>query len=56
MKKISPLTGKDKQIIKEHTIYAVKVLEPIGMFDMRSQVIKYHHENFDGNGYPEGLK
>ena len=56
LKKTTPLTDYEKQIIKEHTNCAARILEPIGTFDMESQIIKHHHENFDGSGYPDGLK
>lgn len=40
--------------IKEHCILGSRILEPFPLFNNMSQVILYHHENFNGSG-PMGL-
>ena len=42
--------------IKLHPVHGVKILEPIPFLKPVLSAIKYHHENYDGTGYPEGLK
>lgn len=42
--------------IKNHPLHAMKILEPVHFLKPILPAIKYHHENFDGSGYPEGLK
>jgi len=56
LKKVTPLTDDEQEIIKQHPIFAMKILEPIGIFNLELQIIKHHHENFDGTGYPGHLK
>jgi diguanylate cyclase (GGDEF)-like protein len=56
LKNPNPLTEEEIQIIRQHPMAAAKILEPIGLFSLELQVIKYHHERFDGKGYPSGLK
>jgi len=56
LQKTAALTDDEELVVKGHTVCAAKILEPIGTFDTELQIIKYHHENFDGSGYPEGLK
>ena len=56
LKKTTPLTPEELQTIKQHPMAAAKILEPIGLFGLELQIIKHHHERFDGSGYPAGLK
>jgi len=53
--KKGPLTDEEFSIIKEHEIVSAKILEPIKEFRDIIPYILYHHENFDGSGYPHGL-
>lgn len=43
-------------IIKEHPLIGEKILAEISTLQNVSKAIKHHHENFDGTGYPDGLK
>jgi diguanylate cyclase (GGDEF)-like protein len=56
LKKTTPLTKEEKRIIKQHPNASVEILEPVGIFGLELQIIKGHHERFDGAGYPNGLK
>ncbi len=42
--------------IKKHVEQGVKILEDIKQLNSVIEIIRYHHERFDGNGYPYGLK
>ena len=41
--------------MREHVRLGLRILEPIGAYDEVISVVSHHHENFSGNGYPEGL-
>lgn len=56
LKKQLPLTEEEQNIIQQHPLTAAKILEPIGIFSLELQIIKSHHERFDGTGYPNRLK
>lgn len=56
LQKTSPLSKYDRGIIEQHPITSVEILAPIGVFNRELPIIRQHHERFDGNGYPEGLK
>lgn len=56
LKKTTPLTEEEKRIIKQHPNAAIEILEPVGIFSLELQIIKSHHERYDGTGYPNGLK
>ncbi len=58
LKKPSKLTPEEWEIMKKHTIYGYNILKgsKIPAIEMAAKVALYHHENWDGTGYPFGLK
>jgi putative nucleotidyltransferase with HDIG domain len=56
LEKTEPLTAKEWELIKMHPTKGADILNPIGQLRKVIPIIKYHHERFDGTGYPEGLK
>jgi HD-GYP domain-containing protein (c-di-GMP phosphodiesterase class II) len=61
--KPTDLTPEEWQIVKEHTKLGVEMLSPLLRDKSSDQYLKlvesvvlYHHERWDGSGYPEGLK
>lgn len=50
------LVAEDFEKIKKHVEHGVKILEDIKQLREVVEIIKYHHEKFDGTGYPYGLK
>ena len=54
--KIDDLTQEEYDEIKEHINYSVKILEDIKQLKDVVEIIKCHHENYDGSGYPAGLR
>ena len=55
--KPSKLTDEEFKIIQEHpTIGVKKVLEPNPLLHDLIPIVKYHHEQWNGKGYPCGLK
>lgn len=43
-------------MIKKHPVMGEKIIEPLNLLKEAREMIKYHHERYDGNGYPEGLR
>jgi len=56
LRKPAKLSPSEFEEIKKHPIYAANILESIPQLHEIIPVIKHHHERFDGNGYPDGLK
>lgn len=56
LKKTKKLTKKEYEVIKKHVLYAREILEPISELKDIIPAIYYHHERYDGKGYPEGKK
>jgi len=54
--KPSRLTKEEYEIIKLHPILSYELLRNIDPISASLPGIKYHHERWDGSGYPEGLK
>ena len=59
------LTEQEFEEMKKHTIYGAEVLKAAekhmkkrenGIFQMGIEIAEYHHERWDGTGYPLGLK
>lgn len=56
LNKRSSLTIGERNRIKEHPMIGVSILKPIKELEGAMSGVRYHHERFDGKGYPEGLK
>ena len=53
--KESKLTDEEYTKIKKHPVIGYNILEHATMFKGILDIVKYHHERFDGKGYPENL-
>ncbi|MCK5082955.1 MAG: HD-GYP domain-containing protein, partial [Candidatus Omnitrophica bacterium] len=50
------LTEEEYDIIKTHTVKGAEIITPLAFPQECYNGILYHHERFDGKGYPEGLE
>lgn len=53
--KTGPLEPGEMQVMREHPLRGVRILEPIAQYAGALPVVAQHHEWFDGRGYPLGL-
>lgn len=53
--KNSRLDDNEYSEIKKHPIKGANILSAMSMFKEAVPLVKYHHERYDGRGYPEGL-
>jgi len=56
LNKKGSLTPEERLKINEHTLIGAMILAPIKDLDNAIVGVKYHHERYDGKGYPEGLR
>jgi PAS domain S-box-containing protein/putative nucleotidyltransferase with HDIG domain len=56
LQKPGPLTDEERSIIYEHPLYSAKMLGQIDYLKPAVAIPFYHHEKWDGSGYPNGLK
>lgn len=55
LNKPAGLTTDEFSEMKKHPEKSALILAPIGRFGDIVDIVKYHHEQFDGRGYPAGL-
>ncbi|MDA3932462.1 MAG: HD domain-containing protein [Tenericutes bacterium] len=56
LNKKGKLTEDEFNEIKKHPKYGYSILDGISNFDHINEGVLYHHEKYNGGGYPEGLK
>jgi putative methionine-R-sulfoxide reductase with GAF domain len=56
LNKADTLTPPEWEIIRQHPGIGASLLKQIPYFEKASEIVLYHHERYDGQGYPEGLK
>jgi putative nucleotidyltransferase with HDIG domain len=56
LQKPSRLTPEEDRIIRQHPSIGRRILEGVGGFQPFLDVVELHHENWDGTGYPRGLR
>ena len=63
LQKTEPLEEEEKEIIRTHAAIGARILQDIeavgdgnGFIHMAEEIAHFHHENWDGSGYPEGAR
>jgi putative two-component system response regulator len=49
------LDPEEWEIVRRHTIWGEQILGSAAAFEVAGQVARWHHENWDGSGYPDRL-
>ena len=49
------LTRQEQKVMQQHVSYGYNILAPITDMRQTLDIILYHHERWDGTGYPHGL-
>ncbi|MFP4107141.1 MAG: diguanylate cyclase [Phycisphaerae bacterium] len=49
------LTEAQMETMRSHPLLSVRIMEGMHFLDQEIPAVRYHHERFDGKGYPEGL-
>lgn len=55
LKKKGPLTKEERKVIEKHPVIGAKIIESVTALGPAIETVLYHHERWDGHGYPKGL-
>lgn len=59
LNKTDPLNNEEWRMVKNHTVEGEKLIAPLaidnGNLTAITEGVRYHHEKYDGSGYPDGL-
>jgi len=63
LNKPGPLTPEEREQMQQHTLVGEHILKCLAekspdaqFFPMAAEIARWHHESFDGSGYPDGLR
>jgi HD-GYP domain-containing protein (c-di-GMP phosphodiesterase class II) len=56
LQKVGRLTEEEYSQMKMHPAIGAEIIGPIQQLEHAKPVIRWHHENWNGRGYPDGLK
>ncbi|MBN1161143.1 MAG: HD domain-containing protein [Dehalococcoidales bacterium] len=56
LNKPGPLTAGEWEIMRAHPVIGAELIKEIPFLEKASELVLYHHERFDGTGYPDGLR
>jgi ribonuclease P protein subunit RPR2 len=54
--KPEPLTPQERGVIQQHPITGWEIVRQVDFLGAASDVVRHHHERWDGDGYPDGLE
>jgi len=55
LNKPGPLTADEFEQVKEHVVIGADMLLAVPVPTALTLIVRHHHENWDGSGYPDGL-
>ena len=53
---VSRMSGEDLVFYRKHSATGAAALMPLDELKQAAQIVRAHHERFDGQGYPDGLE
>ena len=56
LNKKAGLTEEEWEIMREHPMIGERICKPLKSLKLVLPIIRYHHERWDGSGYPDRLK
>jgi HD-GYP domain-containing protein (c-di-GMP phosphodiesterase class II) len=56
LRKPGPLRGEQREVINRHPAQGAELLKAIPGLEAVATIVRFHHERWDGGGYPDGLR
>lgn len=54
--KRGPLSDDEWTVMRTHPVVGAQIVTPIAFLQGAVELVRHHHERFDGTGYPDGLR
>jgi putative nucleotidyltransferase with HDIG domain len=54
--KPGPLLPDEWELMRQHTVWGAKIMGSSSAFETARVIARWHHEDWDGAGYPDGLR
>jgi GAF domain-containing protein len=54
--KPGPLDDGEWQVIRSHPVVSERIIQPLDFLATVKGVVRHHHERWDGQGYPDGIR
>jgi len=55
IRKPSSLDADEMAIMRQHPVIGAEIMRPVELLADSADLVRHHHEHFDGSGYPDGL-
>jgi putative nucleotidyltransferase with HDIG domain len=55
LEKVGPLTLDERRQMEAHPVIGERILRNVEGYEEIADIVRYHHERMDGDGYPDGL-
>jgi HD-GYP domain-containing protein (c-di-GMP phosphodiesterase class II) len=55
LRKPGPLAPAERELVDRHPVWGAELLERVPGLEPVATIVRYHHERWDGRGYPDGL-
>ena len=56
IRKPSALDPSEMNAMRQHPVIGAEIMKPAELLTDAAEIVRHHHEHFDGSGYPDGLK
>jgi HD-GYP domain-containing protein (c-di-GMP phosphodiesterase class II) len=53
--KPGPLNARERAVINHHPVWGAELLACVPGVEVVASIVRFHHERWDGSGYPDGL-
>jgi HD-GYP domain-containing protein (c-di-GMP phosphodiesterase class II) len=56
LRKPGALTRTERTLVNHHPVWGAELLEDVAGLEPVATIVRFHHERWDGTGYPDGLR
>jgi HD-GYP domain-containing protein (c-di-GMP phosphodiesterase class II) len=56
LRKPGALDSSERELVRRHPVWGAELLERVPGLEPVATIVRFHHERWDGTGYPDGLE